>query len=214
MKNQARSEVSHISNVELHAKQLSAFNKIDRSQLESSAKILLSAIGEVSGREGLKNTPERFAKAYAHLCAGYQMTGEQVVGEGIFAAEGSGLVSIRNVEFFSMCEHHVLPFWGKASVAYLPGRKILGLSKIPRIVDLFARRLQVQERLTENIAAELERLIQPRAVVVRIEAQHLCMMMRGVEKQHSNTVTETCRNSSKISADEIQRLYMAAHIGQ
>ena len=175
----------------------------------AAAKMVLAAVGEDLSREGLRRTPERFAKAIGHLCSGYHKTASDVVGQGVFAAEGSGLVAVKCVEFYSLCEHHLLPFWGKASVAYYPGTKILGLSKIPRLIDLHARRLQVQERLTESVAADLEALIQPRALVVQVEAQHLCMMMRGVEKQGSSTKTEAVRNSSRVGSSEMRRLYAA-----
>jgi GTP cyclohydrolase I len=175
----------------------------------TAAKLMLASTGEDTTREGLQRTPERFAKAFVHLCSGYYKTGSDVVGEGVFAAEGNGLVAVKDVEFYSMCEHHMLPFWGKASVAYYPDSKILGLSKIPRLIDLHARRLQVQERLTESLAVELEKLIGPRALVVRVEAQHLCMMMRGVEKQGSSTATEAIRNQAGVSMEEMHRLYAA-----
>lgn len=178
-----------------------------QSRLAEAASLLLHALPEDPSREGLERTPARFAKAYAHLCSGYCKTAYDVVGEGIFASEGNGLVAVREVEFYSLCEHHLLPFWGKASVAYFPKNRILGLSKIPRLIDLHARRLQVQERLTESIANDLVTLIDPRAAVVQIEAQHLCMMMRGVEKQGSSTTTEAVRNGGLVSSDELQRLY-------
>lgn len=175
----------------------------------AAAKFMILAADEDPNREGLERTPERFAKAFAHLCSGYHHTASDVVGEGIFAAEGSGLVAVKEVEFYSLCEHHMLPFWGKASVAYYPGEKILGLSKIPRLIDLHARRLQVQERLTESVANDLEGLIKPRAIVVKVEAQHLCMMMRGVEKQGSSTTTEAVRNTAGLPREDLQRLYAA-----
>jgi GTP cyclohydrolase I len=127
------------------------------------------------------------------LTSGYQSDLERVVGDGVFAAEGEGVVLVRDVEFFSLCEHHLLPFFGRVHVAYLPGRRIIGLSKIPRIVDLYARRLQVQERLTEQIADALMNVLEPRGALVMIEARHLCMAMRGVEKQHSATATRALR---------------------
>lgn len=181
----------------------------DRDPAAAAAELMILAAHENPEREGLIRTPERFAKAFQHLCSGYLHTAADVVGEGVFAAEGHGLVAVREVEFYSLCEHHMLPFWGKASVAYYPGAKILGLSKIPRIIDLHARRLQVQERLTESVAADIEKLIEPRAIVVKIEAQHLCMMMRGVEKQGSSTTTESVRNPAQVSTEEMRRLYSA-----
>jgi GTP cyclohydrolase I len=181
-------------------------------QFAMAASLILRASGDDVSREGLERTPERFRKAMKHLLSGYEKTAREAVGEGIFQSEGSGLVSIRDVEFYSLCEHHMLPFWGKASVAYYPRRKILGLSKIPRLVDLFARRFQVQERLTEQLADSLVELINPKAVVVRVQACHLCMMMRGVEKQNSNTITETTRGLEKLSALDARRLLQAVGV--
>ena len=169
--------------------------------------LMLRAAGENLAREGIARTPERFAKALDHLTSGYRITAREAVGEGIFAAEGRGLVSVREIEFYSLCEHHMLPFWGKASVAYYPRERILGLSKIPRVLDVFARRYQVQERITEQVADSISELIAPRAVAVRVEAQHLCMMMRGVEKQCSCTRTEAHRGLESLSDLEQRRLW-------
>jgi GTP cyclohydrolase I len=174
-----------------------------------AAEMILNAAGEDPGREGLVRTPARFDRAILELTRGYQMTLTHAVGEGIFSSEGRGLVSVRDIEFYSLCEHHLLPFWGKATVAYYPGEKIVGLSKIPRIVDLFARRFQVQERITRQIAEALRESIQPRAVLVRVQAQHLCMMMRGVEKQGSDTVTEFQIGLENLSTFEKERLFQA-----
>jgi GTP cyclohydrolase I len=157
------------------------------------ARAIIAHVGEDPGRAGLRETPERFAKAMRFLTGGYEAEPQDVVGGGIFQAEGEGVVLVRDVEFHSLCEHHVLPFFGRVHVAYLPGEKIIGLSKIPRLVDLFARRLQVQERLTEQVADALVELLQPRGVLVVAEARHLCMAMRGVEKQHSSTATRALR---------------------
>lgn len=181
----------------------------DSEKFSLAASVILRASGDDPFREGLARTPERFEKAFQHLLSGYTQTPQEAVGEGVFEAEGPGLVSIRDVEFYSLCEHHLLPFWGKASVAYYPRKKILGLSKIPRLVNLFSRRFQVQERLTEQLADALVDLIHPRAVSVRVQACHLCMMMRGVEKQNSFTVTETVRGMEKISSLEARRLLQA-----
>lgn len=170
---------------------------------------LLVAVGENPDREGIRRTPERFAKAMAELCSGYTQTVADVVGEGVFASEGGGLVTVRDVEFHSLCEHHVLPFWGKATVAYYPGTKILGLSKIPRIVDCFAKRLQVQERLTQQVAEGVVAAIQPRAVAVKITAEHMCMRMRGVEKQGGDTATEVFLGCDSLTAHERERLMAA-----
>lgn len=177
--------------------------------LENAAGLLLRGSGDDPEREGLQRTPARFAKAFDYLCSGYHQTAAGVVGEGVFSAEGRGLVTVRDVEFYSLCEHHVLPFWGSVTVAYYPGERILGLSKIPRLVDVFARRLQVQERITEQVADALVELVAPRAVAVRVAARHLCMMMRGVEKQGSETVTETFRGLESLSELEKTRLLAA-----
>jgi GTP cyclohydrolase I len=150
---------------------------------------ILIEIGEDPSREGLQRTPARFEKALRFLTSGYSADVRQVVNGALFDVDYDEMVIVKDIEFFSMCEHHLLPFYGKAHVAYLPNGKVIGLSKIPRIVDIFARRLQVQERLTQEIAEVLQEILKPRGVGVIMEAQHLCMMMRGVEKQHSGTVT-------------------------
>ena len=154
---------------------------------------IVSHLGEDARRPGMLDTPKRFAKAMRFLTSGYELDPESVVGNGIFAAEGDGVVIVRDVEFYSLCEHHLLPFFGRVHVAYLPGRKIIGLSKIPRLVDLYARRFQVQERLTEQVADALMRLLEPKGVAVIAQARHLCMAMRGVEKQQSATATRALR---------------------
>jgi len=174
---------------------------------EMAGTLILRAAGEDLDREGIQRTPARFAKAMDHLTSGYNQTVEEVVGEGVFEAEGPGLVSVRNVEFYSLCEHHMLPFWGTVSVAYYPNKKIVGLSKIPRIIDLFSRRFQVQERLTREVAQALVSVVEPRAVAVRVKACHLCMMMRGVEKQNSDTVTEFAVGLESLTEHESQRLW-------
>ena len=170
---------------------------------------LLNDIGEQPMREGLIKTPERFEKAFRELTTGYQMTAAQAVGEGVFAAEGRGLVAVNGIEFFSLCEHHLLPFWGQASIAYWPGEKILGLSKLARVVDVFARRLQVQERLTREIADSICELVGARAVAVRVEAQHMCMMMRGVKKNQSTTRSEHVVGYDNLESFEKDRLWKA-----
>jgi len=161
--------------------------------IAAHAAALIANLGEDPRRESLRDTPERYAKAMRFLTSGYESEPEDVVGNGIFSAEGEGVVLVRDVEFHSLCEHHLLPFFGRVHVAYLPGDKIIGLSKIPRIVDLFSRRLQVQERITEQVADALMQLLQPKGVLVLAEARHLCMAMRGVEKQHSATATRALR---------------------
>ena len=161
--------------------------------IAAHAAALIANLGEDPRRESLRDTPERYAKAMRFLTSGYESEPEDVVGSGIFSAEGEGVVLVRDVEFHSLCEHHLLPFFGRVHVAYLPGDKIIGLSKIARIVDLFSRRLQVQERITEQVADALMKLLEPKGVLVLAEARHLCMAMRGVEKQHSATATRALR---------------------
>ena len=149
----------------------------------------LALLGEDPGREGLARTPVRVAKAMAFLTRGYTQRVADVVGEGVFAEAHENMVMVRDIELYSLCEHHMLPFFGKAHIAYIPNGKIVGLSKLPRIVDMFARRLQVQERLTGEIAEAIAGVLAPHGVGVVVEAYHLCMMMRGVEKQNSKTIT-------------------------
>jgi GTP cyclohydrolase IA len=185
----------------------SLFNPMELDHASVAGELILKAVGEDSGREGLQRTPQRFANAMREICSGYQITVADVVGEGVFAAEGKGLVSVSDVEYFSLCEHHMLPFWGTASVAYYPDKSIVGLSKIPRIVEVFSRRLQVQERLTKEIATGLFSCIQPRAVAVKLKGCHMCMMMRGVKKTGSETITEFSIGLENLAAGEVERLW-------
>jgi len=150
---------------------------------------ILARIGEDPNRDGLVRTPERMEKSMAFLTRGYTMDINAVLHEALFDVDYDEMVIVKDVEFFSLCEHHLLPFFGKAHIAYVPNGKVIGLSKIPRLVDVFARRLQVQERLTRQIGEAITEAINPQGVAVILDAQHLCMMMRGVEKQHSSTVT-------------------------
>ena len=150
---------------------------------------LLSRFGEDPSRDGLLDTPKRMAKSMAYLTRGYAMDANAVLHDALFDVNYDEMVIVKEIEFFSMCEHHLLPFFGKAHVAYVPNGKVIGLSKIPRLIDMFARRLQVQERLTREVADAIDEAIHPQGVAVILEAQHLCMMMRGVEKQHSATTT-------------------------
>jgi GTP cyclohydrolase I len=150
---------------------------------------ILSRLGEDPSRDGLKATPERVAKSIAFLTKGYDEDPSKILRGAMFDVDYDEMVIVKDIEMFSLCEHHMLPFFGKVHVAYIPKGKVIGLSKIPRIVDVFARRLQVQERLTRQIADTIQEAIAPQGVGVVIEAQHLCMMMRGIEKQSSSTVT-------------------------
>jgi GTP cyclohydrolase IA len=161
----------------------------DSRDIRRHVRGLLAALGEDPDREGLRNTPERVEKALRFLTRGYSQDQKSVVNQALFTVDYDEMVIIRDIEVFSLCEHHLLPFFGKAHVAYIPKGRVLGLSKIPRLVDMFARRLQVQERLTVQIAAAIQDEIKPRGVGVVIEAVHFCMVMRGVEKQHSAAVT-------------------------
>jgi len=152
-------------------------------------KKILECLGEDAMREGLSRTPERVERALKFLTSGYAMDVQQVVNGALFAVKYDEMVIMKNIEFFSMCEHHLLPFFGKVHVAYIPRDRVIGLSKLPRLVDVFARRLQIQERMTQQIAQTIQELIDPVGVGVICEARHFCMMMRGVEKQHSGAVT-------------------------
>ncbi|WP_027482617.1 GTP cyclohydrolase I FolE [Deinococcus pimensis] len=153
----------------------------------------LEAIGEDPDREGLLKTPQRVEKAWQFITRGYRLDLREVANDAVFAAEGSEMVIVKDIEFYSMCEHHMLPFFGRAHIGYIPDGKILGLSKFARVTDMFARRLQVQERITTQIAEAVQELLEPRGVAVVLEGVHLCMAMRGVEKQHSSTTTSAMR---------------------
>ena len=163
--------------------------KRNESSIASLMEEVLRRLGENPAREGLVRTPERVEQALRYLTSGYQKDVRQVVNGAMFAVKYDEMVIVKDIEFFSLCEHHLLPFFGKIHVAYLPKRKVVGLSKIPRIVDMYARRLQIQERLTQEIAQSLQDVLDPLGVGVVCEARHFCMMMRGVEKQHSGAIT-------------------------
>ncbi len=162
---------------------------------EAIIEQMLERIGENPEREGLVRTPLRVAKAMDFLTSGYRTDLDTVINNAVFEDEGQGMVLVRDIEFYSMCEHHMLPFYGKVHIAYIPDGKIIGLSKLARIADVFARRLQVQERLTNQIADALEEVLEPKGVAVMAEAVHFCMMMRGVQKQGSSTVTNAMRGA-------------------
>jgi len=163
------------------------------TRFESAVRDMLALVGEDPSREGLRKTPERVERAMRWLTRGYELDAADVIGDALFEEDHQNMVVVRDVEFYSMCEHHMLPFFGKAHVAYIPDGRIVGLSKVARVVDVFARRLQVQERLTDQIAQALEDALRPRGVGVVLEASHFCMMMRGVEKQNSRTLTSALR---------------------
>ncbi|MEO7144753.1 MAG: GTP cyclohydrolase I FolE [Bryobacteraceae bacterium] len=161
----------------------------DEESIAYHLREILSALGEDPSREGLLRTPDRGDKALRFLTSGYRMDPREVSNGALFSVKYDQMVIVKDIEFFSLCEHHLLPFFGKIHVAYLPKNKVIGLSKIPRVVDVFARRLQLQERLTSQVAEAIQDIVEPHGVGVICEARHFCMMMRGVEKQHSGAVT-------------------------
>jgi GTP cyclohydrolase I len=173
---------------------------LDKQKVEKLISEFLSELGEDTNREGLLDTPRRVADAYKFLTSGYDMDIKDVMNDALFNEKYDEMVLVKNIDFYSLCEHHMLPFYGKVHVAYIPDGKIIGLSKIPRIVDVFARRLQVQERMTQQIADTLEEYLQPTGVAVVVEAFHMCMMMRGVEKQNSSATTSAVHGDFKEDA--------------
>ncbi|MBI5660863.1 MULTISPECIES: GTP cyclohydrolase I FolE [Ignavibacterium] len=173
---------------------------MNKEKFETLVRNVLIEIGEDPNREGLLSTPKRVAEAYEFLTAGYQKDIDEVLNNAIFTEKYDEMVLVKNIDFYSMCEHHMLPFYGKVHVAYIPNGKIVGLSKIPRIVEVFSRRLQVQERMTQQIADTLEKYLQPIGVAVVTEAFHMCMMMRGVEKQNSSATTSAMHGVFKDDA--------------
>ncbi|MBA2707279.1 MAG: GTP cyclohydrolase I FolE [Gemmatimonadaceae bacterium] len=188
-------------------------NTQETDELQELVRRQLELIGEDAGREGLLKTPARVAASLKWLTRGYERDARQVIGDALFEECHANMVMVRDIELYSMCEHHMLPFYGKAHVAYIPKGRIVGLSKLPRVVDVFAQRLQVQERLTEQIAEALTDVLEPHGVGVVIEAYHLCMMMRGVQKQNSKTITSALRGvfrDDPKTRDEFLRL---AHNG-
>ena len=182
-------------------------------EFEELVRRELELLGEDPAREGLLRTPARVARALKWMTQGYGSSAEEVVGKGIFREEHDNMIMVRDIELYSMCEHHMLPFFGKAHVAYIPNGKIVGLSKIPRIVDVYAQRLQVQERLTEQIAEGLCSVLEPAGVGVVIEAYHLCMMMRGVQKQNSKTITSALRGAFREDPKTRDEFLRLAHNG-
>jgi len=180
-------------------------------EYEGLVRRQLELIGENADREGLIKTPSRVAKAMAWLTRGYELDARTVIGDALFEEDHENMVMVRDIEMYSMCEHHMLPFFGKVHVAYIPDGRIVGLSKLPRVVEVFARRLQVQERLGEQIADALEEVLRPKGVGVVIEAVHLCMMMRGVEKQGSRTITSSLRGAFRDDAKTRSEFLRLAH---
>ena len=180
-----------------------SYQKFEEYNLETTQEIkdkylsILKEVGENPKREGLLKTPERASKAMQFLTQGYDLDAEEILKSALFNEDYSEMVIVKDIELYSLCEHHILPFFGKAHIAYIPNGKIVGLSKLPRIVDVFARRLQVQERLTDQIVNVIDKVLKPRGVAVVIEASHMCMMMRGVQKQNSVTTTSGFRGAFK-----------------
>jgi len=180
---------------------------------EALVEEMLRHLGEDPERAGLKKTPQRVSSAMHWLTRGYRIDPDKLIRDAMFEEDHEQMVLVRDIDLYSMCEHHMLPFFGKAHVGYIPNGRIVGLSKIPRVVEVFARRLQVQERLTDQIADALQETLRPHGVGVVVEAFHLCMMMRGVEKQHSKTITSSLRGifrSEQQTRDEFMRLVQSA----
>ncbi len=191
------------------ARQPDSASAMARPPLATLIREMLEQLGEDPQREGLAHTPARVEASLRWLTRGYDMSVEDVIGDALFEETHENMIMVRDIEIYSLCEHHMLPFYGRAHVAYLPNGRIVGLSKIPRVVEVFARRLQVQERLTDQVADALCRVLEPLGVGVVIEAFHLCMMMRGVEKQNSKTITSALRGTFRKDArtrDEFLRL--------
>jgi GTP cyclohydrolase I len=166
---------------------------VDLKKIEKAAKEILEALGEDPNREGLIKTPKRVAKAFEEMCSGYFKDPKDVLNNALFDSTNNEMVVVRDIEFYSLCEHHILPFFGRVHVAYIPDKKVVGLSKIPRMVEVYARRLQIQEQLTEQIADAIMEVVKPKGVGVVIHARHMCMEMRGVKSKYSYTSTSALR---------------------
>jgi GTP cyclohydrolase I len=184
---------------------------VDAGPIEGAVRAILEAIGEDPSRDGLLRTPERIGRMYAELTEGYRIDPRALINDALFDVEYDEMVLVKDIEFYSLCEHHMLPFFGRAHVAYMPKRKVVGLSKIPRIVDMFARRLQVQERMTSQIADFLDEAISPSGVAVVVEGLHLCAAMRGVQKPGAVMVTSAMRGSFRENAKT--RAELLSHLG-
>jgi GTP cyclohydrolase IA len=205
MSNIVVSEIEPAAAAELDVPPSTEFEQLIRRQLE--------LLGEDPDREGLLKTPGRVARSLTWLTQGYEMDVKDVVGDALFEDPHDNMIMVRDIELYSMCEHHLIPFYGRAHVAYIPDGRIVGLSKLPRVVDVFARRLQVQERLTEQIAQALTDILEPRGVGVVVEAYHLCMMMRGVQKQNSRTITSALRGVFREDGKTRDEFLRLAHYG-
>ena len=204
-----RDQIKSASHHSFHGAHSEAGTGPEPGDFERLVHGILLQLGEDPTRDGLRDTPARVAASLRWLTRGYQMSVEDVVGDAVFEEKHENMILVRDIEIYSLCEHHMLPFFGRAHVAYLPNGRIVGLSKIPRVVEVFARRLQVQERLTDQVADALCRVLKPLGVGVVIEAYHLCMMMRGVEKQNSKTITSALRGTFRndgMTRDEFLRL--------
>ena len=178
---------------------LTANSKINLGEVQAAIQQILRAVGEDPEREGLKRTPERIARMYVELLSGYQMNPETLVNDALFDAKYDEMVIVRDIEFYSLCEHHLLPFIGRVHVAYIPDGKVIGLSKIPRIVDMYSHRLQVQERMTRQIADFIRDVLHPQGVAVVVEALHLCMSMRGVQKHNARMTTSAMHGAFRAN---------------
>ena len=183
-----------------------------KAAIEESVRTLLTNVGEDPDREGLQRTPDRVARMYDELLSGYHTDPVKMINDALFTVDYSEMVIVKDIDYYSMCEHHMLPFYGKVHVAYIPNGKVIGLSKIPRIVEMFARRLQVQERMTEQIADFINEVIQPQGVAVVAEGVHMCSMMRGVKKANASMVTSAVRGTFKD--DPKTRAEFMEHIGR
>jgi GTP cyclohydrolase I len=183
----------------------------DLAEYEQLVQRQLELLGEDPSREGLLKTPLRVAKAMSWLTRGYGMTAHDAIGDALFEEDADGMVMVRDIELYSLCEHHMLPFYGRAHIAYIPDGRVVGLSKLARIVDVFARRLQVQERMTQQIAQALDEVLAPKGVGVVVEAAHMCMAMRGVEKQNSKTITSALIGSFRTDAKTREEFLRLAH---
>lgn len=183
-------------------------------ELSQLVRRQLELLGEDPERQGLLKTPDRVALSLSWLTRGYEQDVRKVIGDALFEESHENMVMVRDIELYSLCEHHMLPFYGKAHIAYIPNGRIVGLSKLPRIVDVFAQRLQVQERLTDQIAEAICEILHPRGCGIVIEAYHLCMMMRGVQKQNSKTITSALRGSFRDDSKTRDEFLRLAHAGQ